>query len=63
MYISDDHLKSFLADAGLVAQKDFEVAEKEAKESGRTIGDVLTAKSVIGEDELRRAYAYILGIP
>ncbi|MDP3965877.1 MAG: ATPase, T2SS/T4P/T4SS family, partial [bacterium] len=63
MYISDTHLKSFLADAGLVPQKDFDVAEKEAKESGKSIGEVLVAKSAIGEDELRRTYAYILGIP
>ena len=63
MYISDTHLKSFLADAGLVSQKDFDNAEKEAKETGKSIGDVLTAKNAIGEDELRRTYAYILGIP
>jgi len=63
MYISDSHLKSFLADAGLVSQKDFDAAEKEAQESGRSVGDILTGKSMIGEDELRRTYAYILGIP
>ncbi len=63
MYISDTHLKSFLADAGLVSQKDFDAAEKEAKESGRSVGDILTGHNAIGEDELRRTYAYILGIP
>ncbi|HEY4525317.1 MAG TPA: GspE/PulE family protein [Candidatus Paceibacterota bacterium] len=63
MYISDTHLKSFLADAGLVSQKDFESAEKEAKDQGKQIGEVLISRSAIGEDELRRTYAYILGIP
>ena len=63
MYISDTHLKSFLADAGLVSQKDFDIAEAEAKETGKPVGDVLKAKNAIGEDELRRTYAYILGIP
>ena len=63
MYISDTHLKSFLADANLVSQKDFDVAEKEAKDTGRSVGEVLTGKGVVGEDELRRTYAYILGIP
>lgn len=63
MYISDTHLKSFLADAGLVGQRDFESAAQEAKESGRTIGEILTAHNLVGEDELRRTYAYILGIP
>src|SRR5580704_19027769 len=63
MYISDTHLRSFLADAGLVSGKDFDSAEKEAKEAGKPVGDILTAKNEIGEDELRRTYAYILGIP
>ena len=63
MYISDTHLKSFLADAGLVSQKDFDAAEREAKESGKQVSDILTAHNAIGEDELRHTYAYILGIP
>src|SRR3990167_7951087 len=63
MYISDTHLKSFLADAGLVSQKDFEAAELEARGQGRPVGEILTAHNAIGEDDLRRTYAYILGIP
>ncbi len=63
MYISDTHLKTFLSDAGLVSGKDFDAAEKEAKQSGKPVGDILTAHNSIGEDELRRTYAYILGIP
>ena len=63
MYISDTHLKAFLSDAGLVSARDFDAAETEAKESGKPVGDILTAKNAIGEDELRRTYAYILGIP
>jgi type IV pilus assembly protein PilB len=63
MYISDAHLKTFLSDGGLVSQKNFDIAEKEAKETGRSVGEVLAGKSLIGEDELRRTYAYILGIP
>src|SRR3989338_5316333 len=63
MYISDTHLKSFLADAGLVSAKDFDSAEIEAKKTGQQVGDILKAKNAIGEDELRRTYAYILGIP
>lgn len=63
MYIADTHLKSFLADAGLVSAKDFDAADKEAKDEGRPVGEILTAKNAISEDELRRTYAYILGIP
>ncbi|MBM3260805.1 type II/IV secretion system protein [Candidatus Kaiserbacteria bacterium] len=63
MYISDTQLKSFLADAGLVSQKEFEAAQKEAAQGERTVGEILTANNAISEDELRRTYAYILGIP
>src|SRR3989338_1842586 len=63
MYIPDTNLRTFLADAGLVSQKDFDVAENEAKEAKRPVGEILTAKNAIGEDELRRTSAYILGIP
>jgi type IV pilus assembly protein PilB len=63
MYISDTQLKTFLSDAGLVSQKDFDIAEKEAKENNKSVGEILTAHNNIGEDELRRTYAYILGIP
>lgn len=63
MYISDAQLKIFLSDANLVSQKDFDAAEVEAKQRNQPIGDILIAKSLIGEDELRRTYAYILGIP
>lgn len=63
MFIPDANLKSFLVDSGLVSQRDFEAAEHEAKESGAAIGAVLSSKNIISEDELRRAYARILGIP
>jgi len=63
MYINDAQLKTFLADANLVSNKDFDAAIREAQESGKTIGEVLVARGSIGEDELRRTYAYILGIP
>lgn len=63
MYISDDKLKTFLADAGLVSSKDFDAAAIEAKEAHKSVGDVLKARGTIGEDELRRTYAYVLGIP
>ncbi|MBL8158219.1 type II/IV secretion system protein [bacterium] len=63
MYISDTQLKTFLSDANLISQKDFDAADSEAKQRNQPIGDILIARSLIGEDELRRTYAYILGIP
>ncbi len=63
MYISDTQLKTFLSDANLVSQKDFDSADTEAKERNQSVGDILIGRALIGEDELRRTYAYILGIP
>ncbi|HET8581370.1 MAG TPA: ATPase, T2SS/T4P/T4SS family [Candidatus Paceibacterota bacterium] len=63
MYISDTHLKEFLLDAGLVSKQAFEDAGRKAKENGNSIGEELVSAGVIGEDELRRTQAYILGIP
>lgn len=63
MYISDTHLREFLTDAGLVSGKAFDAAQEEAGEKHQPIGDILVSRGDIGEDELRRTYAYILGIP
>ena len=63
MYISDTQLKTFLSDANLISQKDFDAADQEAKERNQPVGDILVSRALIGEDELRRTYAYILGIP
>ncbi len=63
MYIANDHLKTFLLDAGLISKSAFEAAERESKSSGRPVGDILVSQGDVGEDELRRTYAYILGIP
>ncbi len=63
MYINDAQLKTFLADANLISQRDFEAAVTEAQTQGKNVGDLLIARGLIGADELRRTYAYILGIP
>jgi hypothetical protein len=63
MFISSEHLKKFLLDANLVSKTQFEAAEREAQKMNKTVGEVLTAQGDISEDELRRSFAYILGIP
>lgn len=63
MYISDTHLQEFLLDAGLVSKKAFEEATAKSEKSGNAVGEELVSAGVIGEDELRRTQAYILGIP
>lgn len=63
MYIAEAQLKEFVLDSGLVSRKDYESAEKEAKDSEKEVGEVLVMKGKISEDDLRRMQAYVLGIP
>jgi type IV pilus assembly protein PilB len=63
MKVLDSQLKTFILDSGLVARKDVESAEKEAREKGETLSDALVSSGVMGEDDVRRMQAHILGIP
>lgn len=63
MIVPDAQLKTFIIDSGLVSRKDFEVAERDAKDTGQPLSDALVSGGVLGEDELRRMQAHILGIP
>jgi type IV pilus assembly protein PilB len=46
-----------------VSEKKFDAAEEKAKGSRQDVGDMLVSEGYISEDDLRRSYAYILGIP
>src|SRR3989344_1918885 len=63
MHIEEAQLKEFILDSGLVSRADVELAEKETKEIGGSIGKTLVGKGKMTEDDLRRMQAYILGIP
>lgn len=63
MRVDPDKLKKFVADAGLILDKDLESAQKEAKKDKKRFTDVLVEKGFIGKDELTKMQAYILGIP
>lgn len=63
MFIPEEQLQKFLLDGGLVSKQAFEAAKREAEKTKHTIGETLISGGVIGEDELRRTYAYIIGIP
>ncbi|TAK58821.1 type II/IV secretion system protein [Patescibacteria group bacterium] len=63
MIVPDAQLKTFIIDSGLVSRKDFETAERDAKDTGQPLSDALVSGGVLGEDELRRMQAHILGIP
>ncbi|MCI0597512.1 GspE/PulE family protein [Candidatus Parcubacteria bacterium] len=63
MKVSENELKEFILDSGLVARKDVEAAEASAKERGQSIGDILLSEGMLTTDALRRIKGYVLGIP
>ena len=63
MKIENKRLKEFLLDANILDQKKIEEAYRESKEEGVQLGDLLLKKKLVSEVELRKLYAYILGIP
>ena len=63
MRVSEGELKEFIVDSGLVAKKDIDSADEEAKKRGQSLGDILVSRGSLTEDALRRIQAYVLGIP
>jgi type IV pilus assembly protein PilB len=63
MQVSDTKLKSFVIDSGLVSRKDVEAAEKSSVERKQPLAETLVSSGALGEDDLRRLEAHILGIP
>lgn len=63
MKIENEQLKAFLLDAGLIADHDFEEAEKQARKENKRLRDVLLQQKLLKEEDLVRTEAYILGIP
>ncbi len=63
MHVSEGELKAFIIDSGLIARKDIEAADTEAKRRSVSLGDILVSQGHLSEDALRRIQAYVLGIP
>jgi type IV pilus assembly protein PilB len=63
MHVDAQQLKTFLLDAGLVKEKDLQIAETEAKKSKKALDDVLVQQGSLSEEEITKMKAYILGIP
>ncbi|MBI4118063.1 MAG: type II/IV secretion system protein [Parcubacteria group bacterium] len=63
MLVSQDKLKEFLVDSDLVSRNDVERAAKEAEEKHTPLAEILVRGGVLSEDEIRRAQAYVIGIP
>jgi type IV pilus assembly protein PilB len=63
MLINDAQLEKFIRDAGLVSQAELASARREAEKNGSRLGDALIAGGKVSEDDVRRAEAYVIGIP
>lgn len=63
MKVDERQLREFIVDSGLVSRKDIEQASELAEKKNRSIGDVLVSEGKIGENDLRRITAYVLGVP
>ncbi len=63
MHVEDNQLKEFILDSGLVSKSALATAEKHAKETGQAFAEVLVSDGAIGENDIRRIQASILGVP
>ncbi len=63
MRIENIQLRDFVKDSGLVKEEDLEAAFKEAQTDKKRLGELLVEKKLIDEIQLRKLYAYILGVP
>ena len=63
MQIENGQLKSFIADSGIVEPDKLEGVFEEAQNQKKRLGELLLEKKLISDEQLRKLYAYILGIP
>ncbi len=63
MHIDESQLESFIIDSGLVSKKDFAEVKATAQDKSTSIGEILVSRGILTSDDLRRAQAYIIGIP
>jgi len=63
MRIQNQQLKDFLLDSNIIPQEKLEECLKKAEKEKKILGNILLAEKLINENDLRKVYAYILGIP
>ncbi len=63
MHITNEQLKLFLSDAGMIPKDRLEEAVSEADRDGKDLGPMLLERDLIDETGLQKVYAYVLGIP
>ena len=61
--LGHDELKALLIDAGLVEEKDLELAEERFRTSGGTFSQAILWYSLVSDEELGRLMADALGVP
>ncbi|MFZ3100251.1 MAG: GspE/PulE family protein [Minisyncoccales bacterium] len=63
MKVEPQQLKTFLIDAGIITDGQFEVCATQARGKGMRVEDVLIARKFIDAEQLSKLKAYVLGIP
>ncbi len=63
MHVGNKQLKDFLVDASVAEEEEIDKFIKKAEETDEKLGDILVKNEIISEEELRKMYAYILGVP
>ncbi|MFZ5982442.1 MAG: GspE/PulE family protein [Patescibacteria group bacterium] len=63
MRIENKQLRDFIQDSGMVAEFELSESFNEAEKNKKSLGEILLEKKLIEEVQLRKLYAYILGIP
>jgi len=63
MRVEPQQLKAFLLDAGLISEKQFKQVLEKAQKTNQKIGDVLISQGLLGQTDLAKMEAYILGVP
>lgn len=63
MRIENKQLRDFIQDSGMVSELELNESFNEAEKNKKALGDILLEKKLIEEVQLRKLYAYILGVP
>ncbi|MDD4625007.1 MAG: GspE/PulE family protein [Candidatus Paceibacterota bacterium] len=63
MRVEPQQLKSFLLDAGMLTEKQFDQAQAEAEKNKKTVEEILVERDFVPEEKIIKLSAYILGIP
>ncbi len=56
-------LEEFIIDSGIISRSIFDAYYEESKASGVPIDVILVNRGVLGEDEMRKAWAHVIGVP